>query len=617
MNENYENGWNQAGNGNADPAQSQADQQNMQAETGAQNGQNMQAETGVQNAQNMQTEAGTQNGQNTTSQAGQVNMQNTRQDGASDAQQSVYGSESLNQNHRVENVSGYTAGSQSGSYSSNVHQFHANTNQSQQNTQQSAYNAGQQNAQTGTAYQAYGASPTNPPEPEVKRRKHHQHSKEKKPGTGMTWKKTVAIAVIGGLVAAGSFKGLDIAYDRATGSGTAKQDKQTVKDVENASTVADGKVLAYDVSDVAANVMPSIVSITTKSVETIQTWFKQYQQEVEGSGSGIIIEQHNDSLYILTNYHVVQGANSLTVGFNDDTMVEATVKGYNADADLAVVEVDMTKMSKTTIDAIKIATLGDSDEVKVGQPAIAIGNALGYGQSLTGGYISATDRKLEDSPLALIQTDAAINPGNSGGALINANGEVIGINSSKLVDSKVEGMGFAIPINKAMELLRGIIDGTSGNVDSSTSGSDSVQNGQQGGDINDFFDEYFGDQGGSQGDNGNSTEQQIQQSNNKAFLGIVGTDVTQEYSSYLNIPEGVYITQITGGSPAETAGLQAGDVITSVDGTDYTEMKALSAYIGTKNPGDSISITFQRKTDNGSYDSKTVTATLAENTSNQ
>lgn len=609
MNENYENGFNQdqTGNGNAGNVNPQAGQQNMQAETG------------VQNGQNMQTESGTQNGQ--------VNMQNTQSgEGEASAQQSVYGSESLNQNHRVENVSGYTTGSQSGSYSSNVHQFHANTNQNQQNTQQGTYNAEQQNAQTGTAYtgtsyQTYGASPTNPPEPEVKRRKHHQHSKEKKPGTGMTWKKTVAIAVIGGLVAAGSFKGLDIAYDHATGSGTAKQDKQTVKDVENASTVADGKVLAYDVSDVAANVMPSIVSITTKSVETIQTWFKQYQQEVEGSGSGIIIEQHNDSLYILTNYHVVQGANSLTVGFNDDTMVEATVKGYNADADLAVVEVDMTKMSKTTIDAIKIATLGDSDEVKVGQPAIAIGNALGYGQSLTGGYISATDRKLEDSPLALIQTDAAINPGNSGGALINANGEVIGINSSKLVDSKVEGMGFAIPINKAMELLRGIIDGTSGNVDSSTSGSDSVQNGQQEGDINDFFNEYFGDQGGSQGgsqgDNGNSTEQQIQQSNNKAFLGIVGTDVTQEYSSYLNIPEGVYITQITGGSPAETAGLQAGDVITSVDGTDYTEMKALSSYIGTKNPGDSISITFQRKNDNGSYDSKTVTATLAENTSNQ
>lgn len=538
---------------------------------------------------NEQTGTGAGSQMNEQTGAGAWSQMNEQKTQSVEYQDSTYDSESLNQNHRVEDVSRYTS------------QIESNS----PNTEQG-----------GSTYRIFPESPTNPPEPDKRK-------KEKKPGTGMTWSKTIAAAVIVGLVAGSAFKGIDIAYDHAKGGDTAtvKEDKQTVSNVETASTISEGQVMAYDVSDMAENVMPSIVSITTKSVETIQTWFKQYQQEVEGSGSGIIIEQHNNSLYILTNYHVVQGSTSLTVGFHDSSMVEATVKGYNADADLAVVEVDMTKMSSTTVDAIKLATLGDSDKIEVGQPAIAIGNALGYGQSLTGGYISATNRVLEDSPLALIQTDAAINPGNSGGALFNATGEVIGINSSKLVDSKVEGMGFAIPINKAMELMRGIIDGTSGNVESGSSSPEDYYG--NGNDFDDFFNEFFGGGQGGNGsdqwgnDDGSTTEQQIQQSNNKAFLGIVGTDVTEEYSSYLNMPEGVYITQVTDNSPAEAAGLLAGDVIISVDGQTYKEMKELSAYIGQKNPGDSISITFQRKNDNGSYETKTVTATLAENTNVQ
>lgn len=516
----------------------------------------------------------------------QVHMQ-AGQDG--EPQSGVYSSESLNQNHRVESVSEYVP-------------------------QERSYTVPNQETST---YRVYGESPTNPPEP-------GKNKKERKNSGGMTWPKTVAAAVIIGLVAGSAFKGIDIAYDHAKGGQSAvKEEKQTVNNVDTASTVSEGQVIAYDLSDVAENVMPSIVSITTKSVETIQTWFKQYRQEVEGSGSGIIVEQHNNSLYIVTNHHVIKGATSLTVGFNDNSMVEAKVKGYNADADLAVVEVDMTKMSSATIEAIKLATLGDSDALEVGQPAVAIGNALGYGQSMTGGYISATNRVLEDSPLALIQTDAAINPGNSGGALFNAKGEVVGINSSKLVDNRVEGIGFAIPINKAMELLRGIIDGTSGNVESGDSSPEDYYDEYGYGDGNgfdDFFGEFFGGgQGGSgqdgndNDDNGATTEQPIQQSNNKAFLGIVGTDVTKEYSEYLNMPEGVYVTQVTEDSPAKEAGLLAGDVITSVDGKTYKQMKALSAYIGEKNPGDSISITFERKTDNGSYETKTITATLAEN----
>ena len=485
---------------------------------------------------------------------------------------SAYGSERLNQNHRIENVN-------------------------------------------PTTYRIYQESPTNPPEPEKRKKR------EKKAGAGMTWPKTVAAAVIIGLVAGCAFKGIDLAVDRRNSNGqTAQEQKQTVDNVKKASTVSENAVTMLDVSDMAASVMPSIVSITTQSVETIQTWFKQYQQEVSGSGSGIIIQQHNDDLYILTNYHVIENAVNLTVGFSDDTMVEAAVKGYNADADLAIVVVDMKKMSTSTVDAIKLAPLGDSDLLEVGEPAIAIGNALGYGQSLTGGFISATERVLDDSSLALIQTDAAINPGNSGGALFNARGEVIGVNSSKLVDSKVEGMGFAIPINKAMELMQGIIDGTSGNVESGSSNKGGYPNpeyGYGGDSLEDFFENFFGGGDTPQpGDeNGNDDEQTpyVQQSSNKAFLGIVGKGVTEDYSEYLNMPQGVYITQVTENSPALEAGLKAGDIIIEVDGRTISEMQELSSYIGEKNPGDSISITYQRKNDNGTYETKTTTAVLAEN----
>lgn len=527
------------------------------------------------------------------------------------SQDGAYGSERLNPNHRVEYVSGY--GAQSGSYSSDINRYHssAQSADSQENIDaqkdSSVYDTPDQEAST---YRVYQESPTNPPEPDKKAKRERKQGKS----TGITWSKTVVAAVIVGLVAGSAFKGIDIAYNHAQGDTQATaQESQKVDTVKTAATVSENQAI-YDESEMAANVMPSIVSITTKSIETIQTWFKQYQQEVEGSGSGIIIEQSGNDLYILTNYHVIQGATSLTVGFSDETMVEASVKGYNADADLAVVVVDMTKMSSSTVEEIKLATLGDSDAVAVGEPAFAIGNALGYGQSFTGGYISAINRILEDSSLPLIQTDAAINPGNSGGALLNAKGEVIGINSSKLVDSTVEGMGFAIPINKAMELLRGIIDGTSGNVESSGSGSDEYYNEYGYGDeIDDFFNDFFGGGNGQDDDNGSTEEQEIQQSNNKAFLGIVGTSITEEYSEYLNMPVGVYITQVTDDSPAQQAGLAAGDVITAVDGTDYTSMEDLSAYIGEKEPGDTISITFQRKNNNGTYETQTTSATLAKN----
>ncbi len=437
---------------------------------------------------------------------------------------------------------------------------------------------------------------------------------------GFGFGKTIIAAVVFGLVAGAAFKGVDIAYDnfiKKEGTKTESVDKQTVANVEQVSTVDKDSQVFYDASKIAENVMPSIVSISTKSIEIVRTWFQQYEQEVPGSGSGIIIQQNKDSLYIMTNYHVVQGANSITICFNDQSLIEATVKGYNADADLAVLVVDMTKLNEKTIQAIKIAQLGNSDEIVVGEAAFAIGNALGYGQSFTGGYISATKRILEDSDMALIQTDAAINPGNSGGALVNAQGEVIGINSSKLVDSRVEGMGFAIPVNEAIKLLQGIIDGTSGNVDSSTATEQYNPYGDEYNefdDFDDFFDFFgFGDDTPEE-DKKDKNDQEVTPSQNKAFLGIVGTDVTQEYSSYLNMPSGVYITQVTAESPADKAGIKAGDVITNVDDKAILSMEGLRSYIGTKQPGDTLNIVLQRKAENGDYETLTVSAILVENT---
>ncbi len=534
-------------------------------------------------------------------------IKNTQPDGS-------YGSESLNQNYRVENIN---APSDSYSSTGTGAGEHANAYGDLYGASGRPYLTPNQDTMT---YRVYQESPTNPPEPNKKAKK---EKKERKPGSGMTWPKTIAAAVIFGLVAGGAFKGIDIAYNHANGNKVSQtqEEKQTVDNVKQAATVSDNSLMAFDVSDMAESVMPSIVSITTKSVETIQMWFKQYQQEVEGSGSGIIIQQHNNDLYILTNYHVVQGATSLTVGFSDDTMVEAAVKGYNADADLAIVVVDMSKMSSSTVNSIKLATLGDSGNLEVGEAAIAIGNALGYGQSLTGGFISATERILDDSPLPLIQTDAAINPGNSGGALLNAKGEVIGVNSSKLVDSRVEGMGFAIPINKAMELMQGIIDGTGSNVESGGSAPEQPnpysEYGNGDGGLEDFFEQYFGNGDDQQPGDGDDAQPEVIPSTNKAFLGIYGADITENYSTNLNMPKGVYVTQISNNSPAQKAGLLAGDVITSVDGKDIGAMQDLSSYIGTKNPGDKISITFQRKNDTGTYEEKTVDATLAENESLQ
>ena len=491
------------------------------------------------------------------------------------------------------------------------------------------YGYSNQRYEDNRTYRVYGESATNPAEP----------VKKKKQGSGLTWPKTIAAAAVFAIVGAGTLKGIDIAYNQYTGKGnntvaTATTEEQKVDDVAQASTIAEGNTTIYDVSQIAKNAMPSIVAITNKSIETVQTWFRQYKQEVEGAGSGIIIKQDGNKLFIMTNYHVVEGAMSLTVSFCDDSLCEATVRGYNEDADLAIVEVDMTKMSSDAVKQIKTAVIGDSDALEIGEPAIVIGNALGYGQSLSGGYISAKNRILDNNQIGLIQTDAAINPGNSGGALLNSKGEVVGVNSSKLADTKVEGMGFAIPINEAMKLMQGVIDGTDKSVDNSKNNNDIGNNdgngrddGYQGGDgydeLDPFsgfgdgfggFEEFFGNgsNGNRNGNNDNNNGNEQSETTQKAYLGVVGSPVTSEYSEYLNMPEGVYITQVVSMSAAEEAGIKAGDIITSVDGKDIKDMDSLKEYISTKDVGDKISVTYQRKDSKGDYSEKTVDVTHKE-----
>ena len=271
------------------------------------------------------------------------------------------------------------------------------------------------------------------------------------------------------------------------------------------------------------------------------------------------------NIYIATNNHVVADASSVSVTFNDKSVYSATVKGTDSDSDLAVVEVPLSKLSADTLSNIKVATLGDSDKVKVGAQAIAIGNALGYGTSVTVGYISAKDREVsgEDNTMKLLQTDAAINPGNSGGALVDSSGAVIGINSSKYADTSVEGMGFAIPINTAIPIINDIV------------------------------------------------KAQTVSEDEQAYLGIKGTNVTSEYAQYYNLPEGIYVSSVTSGSPADKAGIKKGDVIVKYKGKDVTTMDGLQEKMALCKAGDKVEITVKRA-DNGEYKSVTCNVTLGK-----
>lgn len=344
-------------------------------------------------------------------------------------------------------------------------------------------------------------------------------------------------------------------------------------DLDKAEVSTDGTISG--VSDVAAAVMPAVVSITNKSIQEVRDIFsmygyggRTYQYESESCGSGIIIGQNDSELLICTNNHVVEGANELTVGFVDDQVYEAVVKGTDSSSDLAVVAVKLDDISDDTMDQIKIAEIGDSDDLIIGQQVVAIGNALGYGQSVTTGIVSALNRTIQlagYADLQLIQTDAAINPGNSGGALLDMNGHVIGINSAKASENGVEGMGYAIPISYARPILEDLMN--------------------------------------------KKTRTEAVDEENSSFVGVSGQGVSDEMSELYGIPKGIYITEVQENSPAEEAGLRKGDVITKFDGSGVTSMNELKDMLSYYAAGEEVPVTISRQSD-GAYAEQKVTLTL-------
>ena len=387
------------------------------------------------------------------------------------------------------------------------------------------------------------------------------------------------LALMFGVVSSATFLTTNYVGTKVLKLGTTQKSTSTTSTsavTSNASLTKTSSVVTSDVSSVVENVMPSIVSITNMSVQEVQNYFGgTSKQESESAGTGIIISQNDSELLVVTNNHVVAGSDTLTVTFADGNSVEANIKGTDSEYDVAVVAVPLDSISEDTKKAISVATLGDSTELKVGEPAIAIGNALGYGQSVTTGVISALNRSVSEtdqttgetteSSVKLIQTDAAINPGNSGGALVNASGEVIGINSSKLVGDSVEGVGYAIPISDVSDLIENLMN--------------------------------------------QETKTKVAEADQGA-IGIKGMSVSTEYSQQLNMPEGVYVSEVTKGGGAEKAGMTRGCIITGINGTKFSSMDDLQEQLQYYAKGDEVELTIQVPQSNGEYQEQSVTVIL-------
>lgn len=385
--------------------------------------------------------------------------------------------------------------------------------------------------------------------------------KNKNSGRGKYVAKLAASAVAFGLIAGLVMQGVTYGFSRA-GIGNGATQLATTKTTSSSSSTS-----SDDLSGVSKNVMPSIVSITGKFETTSQSWFGQTQSsESEGVGSGIIIGKKDGKILIVTNNHVVADAKSLSVGFVDGKSASATIRGTDSDADLAVVEVDTKNIKSSTLKKIAVITLGDSSKLQTGERAIAIGNALGYGQSVTGGYISALNRQVQltDKTMTLIQTDAAINPGNSGGALLNSKGELIGINTVKYSSEDVEGMGYAIPINTARPIINKLIK------NEATSESE------------------------------------------QAYLGVSGQTIDSSMASQFDMPSGVYVQQVIKSSPAQKAGISAGDVIVSFNGSNVSTMDGLKEKISNLKAGKKVKVVVKRQNQMGTYEKKTLTVTLGK-----
>ncbi|MCR5267278.1 MAG: trypsin-like peptidase domain-containing protein [Lachnospiraceae bacterium] len=446
---------------------------------------------------------------------------------------------------------------------------------------------------------------------EIKRREQEKAKAEKK-AKRRKWLSTIAMAVVFGLIAGGIFISVNYVNDRFFGNRTEQiaqtspSDRESKKEKEIGQTEkaeeadeagdaaksedneqkepaqinksqgvyseqvsqADGTV--NSVSAVAKEAMPSIVAITNKSLQEVQMMFSFETRlfESESEGSGIIVSQNDDELLILTNNHVVDGAQTLTVQFFDDEAYEAQVKGTDPSMDVAVIAVPLSDLKSSTKDAIKIALIGDSDKLEIGEQVVAIGNALGYGQSVTTGIISALNRDIDMSNLdnSLIQTDAAINPGNSGGALLNMRGEVIGINSAKLSDMTVEGMCYAIPISKALPVAEQLMN---------RENRDKVEEDEMG------------------------------------YMGIKGVLVTEDQAELYSMPEGIYLQEIVEDSPAEEAGLQVGDIIEKFDGLRISTYAELQKQMQYYRAGETVELEIYRLRD-GRYEEQTISITLGK-----
>jgi len=391
------------------------------------------------------------------------------------------------------------------------------------------------------------------------------------------WSIRICSMVLSGLLfgaaAAAAFSGVSTLLKKETvvaETQKAASEPKTMVGLTTVSYSADAAILsqALDVSDIAEGMMPAMVSITNISVQEVQSYFgmfgRQQLQQLQSSGTGIIIGKNENELLIVTNNHVVEDATTLSVCFVDNAVCEASVKGADPDNDLAVIAVKLDSISAETTAEIKFATIGNSDELRVGQQVVAIGNALGYGQSVTTGIVSALGRQIDTTDAIMIQTDAAINPGNSGGALLNMNGEVVGINSAKFSSTEVEGMGYAISITTATPIIEDLM---------------------------------------------NRTTRERVSDENASYLGIRGEDISSSISSAYGIPQGIYITYLDNDSPLKDAGVTVKSVITHFDGIRVTGSSNLENRLQYYAAGETVEVTIQ-VIEGNEYVEKTVTITL-------
>lgn len=380
--------------------------------------------------------------------------------------------------------------------------------------------------------------------------------------------KVAGLAVLFGVVGGLTFQGVNYISGKVLGTGSTQKQVQvqTAQTVENSGEELQGS----DITQIAENSMPFVVSIQNMSVQQVQDFFGGIREQTQQSaGSGIIVGQNDSELMIVTNNHVVEGSTTLTVTFHDETSVEANIKGTDSTKDLAVVAVPIKQISKNTKDSIKVAVLGDSKELKVGEEVIAIGNALGYGQSVTNGIVSAKDREIEMEGFdcKLIQTNAAINPGNSGGALLNSRGEVIGINTVKVNDSAVEGMGYAIPISDVADIITNLMN--------------------------------------------KETRTQVPEAQ-RGYIGIEGTNVDSQSAEQFGMPEGVYVSRVIENGGADKAGITKGCIITGMDGSGINNMESLQEQLSYYRIGEKITLTVQYPSGQGEYQEKEVEVTLTK-----